>query len=179
MSPFERAVSNTPADRSGCDCRLLPRPRGTASALGLSGPARTSLRLRPAELLNRPRRPLSRGSSPASYPAKPLVSYRSKSTTLRVAPAATGHTRPRGALHKFRTATRACRRCECIAICWRRRWQLRVIFDVVDRGCRSTGVRCTTNSDQKVNAGPPVVMGQRTKSLRDSPLTRVLEPIGR
>jgi hypothetical protein len=41
------------------------------------------------------------------------------------------------------------------------------------------GVRCTTNSDQKVNAGRPVEMGQSTKSLRDSPLTRGLEPIGR
>src|SRR3979409_881973 len=93
-------------------CRLLPRSRGlprygggSASALRLSRPAQTSLTLRPAQLLNRPRRPLSRGSSPASYPAKPLVSYRSKSTTLRVAPAATGHTRPRGALHKSRYGT--------------------------------------------------------------------------
>jgi hypothetical protein len=32
--------------------------------------------LRPAGSLSRPRRPLSRGSDPASYPAKPLVSYR-------------------------------------------------------------------------------------------------------
>ena len=31
--------------------------------------------LRPAGSLSRPRRPLSRGSDPASYPAKPLVSY--------------------------------------------------------------------------------------------------------
>src|SRR5437870_13914510 len=95
-------------------CRLLPRSRGlprygggSASALRLSRPAQTSLTLRPAQLLNRPRRPLSRGSSPASYPAKPLVSYRSKSTTLRVAPAATGHTRPRGALHMIRFSTDA------------------------------------------------------------------------
>ena len=90
---------------------IVPRSRGlprygggSASAHRLSRPAQTSLTLRLAQLLNRPRRPLSRGSSPASYPAKPLVSYRSKSTTLRVAPAATGHTRPRGALHKLRTA---------------------------------------------------------------------------
>ena len=34
-----------------------------------------SLALRPAELLNRLKRPLSRGSSPAGYPAEPLVSY--------------------------------------------------------------------------------------------------------
>jgi len=32
--------------------------------------------LRPAGSLSRPRRPLSRGSSPASYPAEPLVSFR-------------------------------------------------------------------------------------------------------
>ncbi len=34
-----------------------------------------SLTLRPARSLSRPRRPLSRGSGPAGYPAKPLVSY--------------------------------------------------------------------------------------------------------
>jgi len=32
--------------------------------------------LQPAGLLSRPRRPLSRGSSPASYPPRPLASYR-------------------------------------------------------------------------------------------------------
>jgi hypothetical protein len=48
---------------------------GSASALSLSRPAQASLALRPAGLLSRPRRPLSRGSSPSSYPAKPLVSY--------------------------------------------------------------------------------------------------------
>jgi len=63
-------------------CRLLPRSRslpqmagGSASALSLSRPAQASLTLRPARLLNRPRRPLSRGSSPSGYPSKPLVSY--------------------------------------------------------------------------------------------------------
>src|SRR4051812_14849077 len=40
-------------------------------------PAQASRALRPAGLLNRPRRPLSRGSSPVSCPTKPLVSYRS------------------------------------------------------------------------------------------------------
>ncbi len=35
-----------------------------------------SLVLRPAGSLSRPRRPLSRGFSPAGYPTKPLVSYR-------------------------------------------------------------------------------------------------------
>src|ERR1700730_4188382 len=36
-----------------------------------------SLALRPVGLLNRPRRPLSRGFDPAGYPTKPLVSYQS------------------------------------------------------------------------------------------------------
>jgi hypothetical protein len=35
-----------------------------------------SLALRPAGSLSRPRRPLSRGSSPSGCPAEPLVSYR-------------------------------------------------------------------------------------------------------
>ena len=67
---------------SGCACRLLPHscslPQmagGSASALSLSRPAQASLTLRPAGLLNRLKRPLSRGSSPAGYPAEPLVSY--------------------------------------------------------------------------------------------------------
>jgi hypothetical protein len=61
---------------------ILPRPRGlprfaggSASTTSLSRPAQASLTLRPARLLNRPRRPLSRGFDPASYPTKPLVSY--------------------------------------------------------------------------------------------------------
>src|SRR5690349_12701633 len=57
LSPFDRRVG------------------GSASALGLSRPAQASLTLRPAGLLNRLKRPLSRGSSPAGYPAEPLVSY--------------------------------------------------------------------------------------------------------
>jgi len=53
--------------------RGLPRlPGGSASTIHFRG---LSLALRPARLLNRPRRPLSRGFDPASYPAKPLVSY--------------------------------------------------------------------------------------------------------
>jgi hypothetical protein len=67
-----RAVSNTPADRNGCMCRLLPGSRGLPR---YGGGSASAYRLsRPAQI----------------YPAKPLVSYRSKSTTLRVAPAATG-----------------------------------------------------------------------------------------
>ena len=83
-SPFQRAVPTIPADRDGCLCRLLPRsrglprfPGGSASATSLSRPAQASLALRPAGLLSRPRRPLSRGFDWASCPAKPLVSYRS------------------------------------------------------------------------------------------------------
>src|SRR3954451_23300468 len=63
-------------------CRLLPRshglprfPGGSASASSLSRPPQASRALRPAELLNRPRRPLSRGFDQASCPARPLVSY--------------------------------------------------------------------------------------------------------
>src|SRR4051812_13435126 len=65
-------------------CRLLPRshglprfPGGSASASSLSRPPQASRALRPAGLLDRPGRPLSRGSSPVSCPTKPLVSYRS------------------------------------------------------------------------------------------------------
>src|SRR3954470_15849663 len=62
-SPFQRAVPTIPADRDGCLCRSLPRsrglprfPGGSASATSLSRPAQTSLALRPAGLLSRPRR---------------------------------------------------------------------------------------------------------------------------
>ena len=71
-----------PGGSRRCMCRLLPRSRGlpryaggSASAPLLSRPAQALLTLRPAGLLNRPRRPLSRGSGPAGYPTKPLVSY--------------------------------------------------------------------------------------------------------
>jgi len=85
--PITRAALPTcrvhyPDGPNGCMCRLLPRsrdlpriPGGSASILELSRPAQTSLALRPAGSLSRPRRPLSRGSGPASHPAKPLVSY--------------------------------------------------------------------------------------------------------
>ena len=62
--------------------RLLPRSRGlprysggSASASSLSRPAQALLALRPAGLLNRPRRPLSRGFNPVGRPTKLLVSY--------------------------------------------------------------------------------------------------------
>src|ERR1700674_2172324 len=48
---------------------------GSASALTLSRPAQASHALRPAGSLSRPRRPLSRGSDPASYPAASLASF--------------------------------------------------------------------------------------------------------
>src|SRR5256885_12076631 len=47
------------------------------SASSLSRPAQALLTLRPAGLLDRPRRPLSRGFSVTSYPATLLVSYQS------------------------------------------------------------------------------------------------------
>jgi len=54
----------------------LPRfSGGSASASSLSRPAQASLALRPTGSLSRPRRPLSRGSSPAGCPARPLASY--------------------------------------------------------------------------------------------------------
>src|SRR5262249_27060689 len=79
---FPTCRAHYPGGSSGCSCRLLPRSHGlpqmaggSASALSLSRPAQASLTLRPNGSLSRPKRPLSRGSSPAGYPAKPLVSY--------------------------------------------------------------------------------------------------------
>ncbi len=82
-SPGPACRAHYPGGSNGCSCRLLPRscglPQmagGSASALSLSRPAQASLMLRPAGSLSRPRRPVSRGFSPAGYPTKPLVSYR-------------------------------------------------------------------------------------------------------
>src|SRR5467141_3827686 len=79
---FPTCRAHYPDGSSGCGCRLLPRSRGlpqmgggSASASSLLGPAQASLTLRPVGLLNRLKRPLSRGSSPSGYPAEPLVSY--------------------------------------------------------------------------------------------------------
>lgn len=56
--------------------RGLPRTLGgSASALSFSRPAQASLALQSARLLNRPRRPLSRGFDGASCPATQPVSY--------------------------------------------------------------------------------------------------------
>lgn len=80
---FPTCRAHYPGGSSGCSCRLLPRScslppltGGSASALALSRPSQASLTLRPIGSLNRPRRPLSRGSGPSGYPAEPLVSYR-------------------------------------------------------------------------------------------------------
>ena len=102
--PFRRAMPTTPADRAGArvDCfpahTAFPKMAGaSASALSLSRPAQPSLTLRPAGLLNRLRQPLSRGSSPAGYPAEPLVSYQFN-RQLSVESTSTGDPRLRGAL---------------------------------------------------------------------------------
>ena len=80
---FPMCRAHYPGGSSGCACRLLPRsyslphlPGGSASALSLSRPAQASLTLRPVGSLSRLKRPLSRGFSPAGYPAEPLVSFR-------------------------------------------------------------------------------------------------------
>src|SRR5438552_4672607 len=80
---FPTCRAHYPGGSSGCACRLLPRscslPQmagGSASALSLSRPAQASHILRPARLLSRPRRPLSRGPDPASYPTESLASFR-------------------------------------------------------------------------------------------------------
>ncbi len=81
---FPACRAHYPGGSNGCVCRLLPHPcclprfaGGSASASLLSGPAQASLTLRPVGLLNRPRRPLSRGFDPAGCPTEPLVSYQS------------------------------------------------------------------------------------------------------
>ena len=83
-----RAVSTTPANRKGAYVDAYPfraafpgNPAGRRSHLDFRGllspriPVRGSHSLRPDVSLDRPRRPLSRGSDPTGYPAKPLVSY--------------------------------------------------------------------------------------------------------
>ena len=81
---FPACRAHYPGGSNGCMCRLLPHPcglprfaGGSASASLLSRPAQASLALRPVGLLNRPRRPSSRGFDPAGCPTKPLASYQS------------------------------------------------------------------------------------------------------
>jgi hypothetical protein len=86
----------------------LPRiSGGSASMISLSGPAQALLALRPVGLLNRPRRPLSRGFDPASYPTEPLVSYQVLPTTSWVDPSSTGEPRRWGALRYNKVSARA------------------------------------------------------------------------
>src|SRR5208282_4535633 len=57
--------------------RRLPHPSaGSASTTSLSRPAQDLLALRPVDLLDRPRRPLSQGFDPAGCPTKSPASYR-------------------------------------------------------------------------------------------------------
>src|SRR5262249_6939010 len=102
---FPTCRAHYPGGSSGCVRRLLPRLRGlpqmaggSASALSLSRPAQASLTLRPAGLLSRPKRPLSRGSSSAGHPAKTARQLPDQSTTLRVESSSTDDSRLRGAL---------------------------------------------------------------------------------
>jgi hypothetical protein len=70
-----RELASAPADLGdSAAVRHFAHPVA-AMAEVVSRPAQASLTLRPAGLLSRPKRPLSRGSSPAGYPAGPLVSY--------------------------------------------------------------------------------------------------------
>ncbi len=68
---------------TGANVGCFPIPRGlprysggSASTTSLSRPAQALLALRPAGLLNRPRRPLSQGFGVASYPPTPPASFR-------------------------------------------------------------------------------------------------------
>jgi hypothetical protein len=80
-SPFRRAVPTTPADRTGASVDLLPHPYclPRSRRVGIRNCTFEAcsgfIRIRPIGSLDRPRRPLSRGSSTASFPAIPLVSY--------------------------------------------------------------------------------------------------------
>ena len=67
----------------------------------LSRPAQASLTLRPAGLLNRPRRPLSRGFGPPGCQIELLVSYQGLPTTPWVDLPSTGEPRRWGALNKM------------------------------------------------------------------------------
>jgi hypothetical protein len=79
---FPTCRPHYPGGSSRCRRRSLPCPcclpglsRRSASATPLSRLAQGLLTLRPAELLDRPRRPLSRGFVPPSHPGKTLASY--------------------------------------------------------------------------------------------------------
>src|SRR5256714_5302167 len=81
--PFQRAAPTTPADRAGArvDCfpahAAFPKwQEGRHPHCHFRGLLRLYSRYGPPDRSAAQRRPLSRGSSPAGYPAEPLVSYR-------------------------------------------------------------------------------------------------------
>jgi hypothetical protein len=81
--PFRRAVPTTPADRAGArvDCfparAAFPKwQEGRHPHCHFRGLLRLHSRYGPPDCSAAHRRPLSRGSSPCSYPHEPLVSYR-------------------------------------------------------------------------------------------------------
>ncbi len=105
---FPTCRAHYPGGPSGCACRFLPRSYGlpqmaggSASALSLSRPAQASRVLRPIGSLSRPRRPLSRGFSPAGYPNQAARQLPDLSTIIRVESSSTGVPRLRGALPSY------------------------------------------------------------------------------
>ena len=96
-----------PGGSNECRCRLLPQshglPRysgGSASASSLSRPAQTSLTLRPAGLLNRPKAAFVTRLRPDRLPDQAARQLPKQSTTLRVKSSSTGGSRLRGTLNK-------------------------------------------------------------------------------
>ena len=81
-SPFQRAIPITPMDRTGASVDCFPVhsafpavPSGRHPCLHFRGLLRIHSRYGPLDRSTAQRRPLSRGSVPASRPARPLVSY--------------------------------------------------------------------------------------------------------
>ncbi len=103
-TPFRRAVPTTPADRAGASVDfsplVLPSPNGRRVGIRIVTFEACSgfTLLRPAGSLSRPRRPLSRGFSPAGYPNQAARQLPDLSTIIRVDPSSTGVPRLRGAL---------------------------------------------------------------------------------
>ena len=81
----------------GSKKRLPQMAGGSASALSLSRPARASLTLRPAGLLNRLKRPFTR-LQPFRLPGRTARQLPDQSTTLWVESSSTSDPRLRGAL---------------------------------------------------------------------------------
>jgi hypothetical protein len=81
--PFRRAAPTTPADRAGAHVDCFPThaafpkwQEGRHPHCHFRGLLRLYSHYGPPDRSAAQRRPLSRGSSPCSYPHKPLVSYR-------------------------------------------------------------------------------------------------------